>query len=387
MAVFHHLLYFFKNKQSRAIGAPFFLFGLLYGTWATMIPIVKEKFDLNASQLGLLLLCLPIGALIYNPTAAKLIQRYGMEKVTIASMFLLIILSLSWLMVPYLPLLVCVLLVTGMTNTQLNIAMNLCANFVEEMSKVNILATCHGMFSLGLMVGALCTSTSLGMKVIPANHMMLNAAIGMVLAFATLRTIRGIKSERPTADSENFRMSFPKGGLLIMVAISLCTNLAEGTMVDWTSVYMLEVVKADLIYVGWGLAAYSVMMALGRFFGDYFIPKFGNNTVLFYGGLLTAIGLSLAVIIPQTAYVVVGFAMAGAGISCASPILYGSAAKSKDVPQGMGLAILNTFSISGFLFGPVLIGFIAQATNLRISFFSVVGLVVLWMVLTKKVKL
>lgn len=386
MNVFSHLIHFFKNRESRAIGAPFFLFGLLYGTWATMIPFVKDKFVLNDRELGLLLLCLPLGALIYNPTAARLIQRFGMERVTIASMFVLVGLSMLWLLVPYLFLLILVLLATGMTNTQLNIAMNLVASHIEEISKANIMATCHGMFSLGLMTGSLFTSASLGYGFSPAGHMLINAGLGLMLIVTVYRTIKSVKGEG-MGPQEKFKIRFPKGALAIMVGISLCTNLTEGSMIDWASVYMKEVVKAPTFYIGWGLAAFSIFMASGRFFGDYFIPKWGKNRILFFGGLIVAIGLGIVISFPTTGMVIFGFGLGGAGISCAAPILYSAAAKSKDVPQGMGLAVLNSFSIFGFLIGPVIIGFISEATSLKFSFMLVASLAFIWMFLTTRLKL
>ncbi|MCB0648938.1 MAG: MFS transporter [Saprospiraceae bacterium] len=387
MQVFQHLIHFFKNRQARAIAAPFFLFGLLYGTWATMIPFVKEKFALDDRQLGLLLLCLPMGALFYNPTAARLIQRFGMERITIASMFVLIILSITWLMVPWLLMLVLVLLATGMGNTQLNIAMNLCASHIENVTRANIMATCHGMFSLGLMSGALFTSTSVGMGLSPVDHMLVNAVIGVILSILVVRTIHGLKADDIGKSEEKFKLRFPKGALAVMVGISLCTNLTEGSMIDWASVYMKEIVKAPTIYIGWGLASFSILMATGRFFGDYFIPKWGNNSVLFFGGLVVALGLSVVILFPTTPMAILGFALGGGGISCAAPILYSAAAKNKDVPQGLGLAILNSFSIFGFLVGPVVIGFISEATSLKFSFALVVALALVWMYLTSKVKL
>lgn len=387
MTVFNHLLHFFKNRESRAIGGPFFLFGLLYGTWATMIPFVKDKFELNDRELGLLLLCLPMGALVYNPTAARFIQRFGMERVTIASMFLLVSLSLLWLIVPKLIWLILVLLATGMCNTQLNIAMNLVASHIEDVSKANIMATCHGMFSLGLMSGALFTSTSLGLGLSPAGHMMINSAICLALIVSVYRTIKGVKGQTIDSGGEKFRIKFPKGALAYMVAISLCTNLTEGSMIDWASVYMKEIAKAPTIYIGWGLAAFSIFMATGRFFGDYFIPKWGNQRVLFVGGFVVACGLGIVVLLPGTFTAILGFALGGAGISCAAPILYSAAAKSKDVAQGLGLAVLNSFSIFGFLAGPVFIGFISEATNLKFSFVLVIFLAFVWMYLTTRLKL
>jgi hypothetical protein len=79
--------------------------------------------------------------------------------------------------------------------------------------------------------------------------------------------------------------------------------------------------------------------------------------------------------------------MVGAGVSCAAPILYGSAARVPGVSKSNGLAILNTFAMGGFMVGPVLIGFISEATSLSIALGVVTFLALIWMYLSRTVKL
>ncbi len=50
------------------------------------------------------------------------------------------------------------------------------------------------------------------------------------------------------------------------------------------------------------------------------------------------------------------------------------------MPHGAGLASMNSFGMAAFLGGPVLIGLIAQASNLRIAFMVVAGAAVIWII-------
>jgi MFS family permease len=50
------------------------------------------------------------------------------------------------------------------------------------------------------------------------------------------------------------------------------------------------------------------------------------------------------------------------------PLVYSSAGKSKTLSPGVALTAVSTIGFLGFLLGPPLIGFIAQAFSLRISF-------------------
>jgi MFS family permease len=48
--------------------------------------------------------------------------------------------------------------------------------------------------------------------------------------------------------------------------------------------------------------------------------------------------------------------------------VYGEAGRSKTFSPGVALAAVSTIGYLGFLAGPPMIGFIAEAVNLRLSF-------------------
>ncbi|WP_064197379.1 MULTISPECIES: MFS transporter [Emticicia] len=388
-----HLRTFFTHRQSLAIGMVFISVGFLFGNWATLIPFVKQKFDLNDAQLGLLLLSFPIGATLMNPFSTFFINRFGMLNTTILGLILLATTYIVPVGADWLPLTSLGLAIVGMCLSVTNVAMNTCVTSLEHQYKINIMSTCHGMFSAGLMFGSIAASILQGMKIVPAYQM---AAIALVITAMVLflrPTILGIHEEKIQENESGggsapgAKFILPKGALLLMILISLCTNVTEGTMADWTAVYMREVVQTDDYFIGWGLAGYSMFMALGRFLGDALIPRFGANAVLRGGGVISTLGIALAVAFPYTFTAIVGFALVGAGVSCGAPILYGSAARVPGMAKGAGLATMNTFSMAGFLAGPVFIGFISKSINLpfALSVVAILGLV--WAFLVSRVKL
>ncbi|MFB0908500.1 MAG: MFS transporter, partial [Spirosomataceae bacterium] len=86
----------------------------------------------------------------------------------------------------------------------------------------------------------------------------------ILLALLTRKQVFGIHEE----DVDNSapggsKFVFPTGMFLLIILISLCTNITEGAMADWTAVYMREIVKTTPFFIGWGLAGYSFFMALG----------------------------------------------------------------------------------------------------------------------------
>lgn len=383
-----HLRTFFTHRQSLALGMVFISVGFLFGNWATLIPYIKQKFDLNDAQLGLLLLSMPIGATVMNPFSTYFINRFGMLNTTILGLILLSFTYISPVSFDYLPLVSAGLFLVGISLSVTNVAMNTCVTSLEHQYGINIMSTCHGMFSAGLMFGSIAASILRGMKIEPALQMTVIAVLITALVLLLRPTILGIHEEKITEEeSGQAKFILPKGALLLMILISLCTNVTEGTMADWTAVYMRDIVQTDDYFIGWGLAGYSMFMSLGRFVGDALIPRFGGNAVLRIGGIMAAFGIALAIIFPYTITAILGFTLVGAGVSCGAPILYGSAARVPGMAKGAGLATMNTFSMGGFLAGPVLIGFISKSINLPFAFSIVAVLALVWAFLVNRVKL
>ena len=381
-----HLRTFFTHRQSLAVGMIFISVGFLFGNWATLIPYIKQKFELNDAQLGLLLLSLPLGATSMNPFSTYFINRFGMRNTTVVGLILLAATYVIPVSISYLPLVVLSLILVGMSLSVTNVAMNTCVTSLEHQFKINIMSTCHGMFSAGLMFGSISSSLLQGMKVLPSYQMISIGIVLIVLVFLLRPTILSIHEEKIT-ESSGAKFILPKGALLLMILISLCTNITEGTMADWTAVYMKDIVQTDAYFIGWGLAGYSMFMALGRFLGDALIPRFGGNNVIRAGGIVVALGVLIAIFLPYTITAILGFTMVGAGVSCAAPVLYGSAARVPGMAKGAGLATMNTFSMAGFLAGPVIIGFISKSVNLPFAFSLVAVLAVIWSFLVNRVKL
>ncbi|MFZ1748744.1 MAG: MFS transporter [Saprospiraceae bacterium] len=385
----HHLRLFFINPRSFAIGISFFVLGFLFGNFATLIPHIKSSFEISDGILGLMLLCPPLGAMTFNPVAAILIRKYSAKSMTIFGMINISLWYALPILVNDIELLPFALVMVGVSMTTLNISVNTLATELEKLENINILSTCHGLFSIGLMLGALMRSLTLIIAIGPEVHMLMmsSATIALTLYFRTkilqipLRVPERVESKR------SFGLIIPKGMLLTVILISICINVTEGAMADWTAVYMKEIVKTSPYFVGWGLFGYSAAMATGRLFGDSIIPMYGNSKVLTYGAVLAFFGVLVVILFPYTYVAIGGFALIGLGVSCGSPILYASASRYPDLPEAGGLAIMNTYAMAGFLVGPVIIGFISDLTSLSVAFGFIAMLSVIWFVKAARSKI
>ncbi len=85
-------------------------------------------------------------------------------------------------------------------------------------------------------------------------------------------------------------------------------------------------------------------------------------------GLDNNLWVVVVCIFSQHYHCYLGFLLVGFGVSSVVPIVYGMAGKSKTMSAGTALASVSTIGFLGFLIGPPVIGFIAQAISLRWSF-------------------
>ena len=366
----HHLSTFIINRSALAIGIIFALVGAIFGTWAASIPFIKSKFGLDEAELGLLLLMIPLGAGTMNPFCVPLIKKLGMAYATLISLVFNALFLVIPINMPSLWLAGATLFLFGMTYSAVNISMNTYASQLELELGKNIMATCHGLWSGGAMIGSAVVGLVQSFGSNPQQYVLGVAVFALWMGWWQKKALAKLP-DSPTTDATTKTgkaLLQPNKALRLLIVIGLCTYLAEGTMADWSAVYVKEVMGASSSMASWGFATYAFFMMTGRLLGDGLIANFGSKRVLFRCCILMTIGYIVAVFAPTLPILFIGLTMIGFGVSLGSPILYTAAAQVPGLPKGAGLAVFNTYAMVGFLGGPVFIGFLAKAFSLPIAF-------------------
>jgi MFS family permease len=360
----------FLFRARAGVAAVFFLNGFGYGSWVPRIAEIQDKLSASEGQLGLALFMAAVGALIAMPLAGAAAHRYGSRPATAVTLagFGLSLPGLA--LAPSLVGLGLALFVAGAAGGALDVSMNAQGVAVEKRYWAPIMSSLHGMFSLGGMTGAGVTGlvAALDVSIVPhfAGICVLILAVGAIAC----RPLLPAAAEAAAAGPGFAR---PSLGLLLPGIVALAALLSEGAVADWSAVYLSANLDAGTTMAAAAFAAFSLMMAAGRFSGDRLVARVGGDPVVRAGGALAAIGLGLTLVIGHPVVAVIGFGLVGAGISCVFPVVLSSAARAPDLPPSAAIAAVCTIGYFGFLLGPPAIGGLAELVGLP----AALGVVVL----------
>ena len=349
------------SAARRATLLIFLVCGIGLSSWAPMVPFAKIKLGLNDADLGVVLLALGAGAILTMPLTGLLINKYGSRAVAIVSA--LVIASLLPLLLlagsPYQ--LAAALFVFGAGIGSIDVSMNAQAVVVQERHGSHIMSSFHGMFSLGGLMGSIGLGFLIKAGLSPTYAAV---AISALLVFITVTQSRYLLPHSEEAKMDGTSFVLPKGPVVLLGIMCFILFLAEGSLLDWSAVFLQFSRGFDPSFSGLGYAAFSVAMAIMRLTGDGIIHRLGPAKVVFYGTLLAGAGFIVAVTIPSAMAALLGFVMVGLGAANVVPIFFTAAGRIPNVPPSIALSAVTILGYSGQLAGPALIGVLAEITSL-----------------------
>ena len=358
-----------------AVKLIFFINGFVHANLAARFPRVQELFDIDNGTLGFVLLSSSVGALLAMPFTGWLIIRNGSRRITTFSLFLYCIFVPLVPLMPGLPGLVVLFFIMGLTAGMLDVSMNSQAVMVEKIHQKPIMTSFHALFSIGMVAGAFCGALFVKLETTLFVHFAV--IVGMSVAAAAWARYHLIhdKPKEKEVDGPAFRL--PNAAMVSIGVIAFCCMLGEGAMADWSTNYMENIAMASPALAPLGLSAFALAMTIGRFFGDGARLKFGDRKLMVMCGLISTMGIALTLLFNNPYSVIAGLFIIGIGLSSIVPIAYSIAGNSKKLPPGVGLAMVTTVGYSGFLFGPPIIGLLANWQSLRIALMVVAFLFVI----------
>ncbi|MEU5978076.1 MFS transporter [Streptomyces sp. NPDC047315] len=354
-----------------ALAAVFCVHGAVTGSFATRIPWIQDHADVSAGQLGLALAFPAIGASLAMPLAGAVSHRLGARtalRVTLALWTLSLTLpSLA----PNLLGLCAALFVYGATSGMSDVVMNALGVELENRLDRSIMSGLHGMWSAGALVGSAGGTLAAHLDTDARVHHALAAAVLTVLG---LLACQFVLDQRSAPDEEPPpRFALPPKSAVVIGAIGFCAVFAEGASLDWSAVYLRDVLDTSPGLAAASTTAFALTMAVARLAGDRIVDRFGPVRTVRTGGVLATLGGLLVVSAPHPAVALTGFGFLGLGVAVVVPLAFAAAGRSGPRPS-QAIAGVATITYTSGLIAPSAIGAVADATSLVVSFGLVTAL-------------
>jgi predicted MFS family arabinose efflux permease len=378
------------RAATRATYTAFAGAGFAFASWASRIPQIRDRLQLDPSELGLVLLALAAGSVLALPVSGPVIARVGSRR-TVTAMALLLGLALvavaAGQLIGVAPVVVGLFLL-GFSNGAWDVAMNVQCAAVERRLGGSIMSRFHAGFSLGTVAGAVIGAVMVTLHVAVTPHL-IAAAVPVTLAVvlearhfvadrdgaaqpARLADPGGARPAQP-ADHGGAGPAEARGGaaepglltawreprtLLIGVFV-LAFAFAEGAGNDWISVAVIDGYGLSAAVGTLAFAGFLAAMTAGRWFGPGLLDRYGRVPVVRVLGCIGIAGLLLFVFAPSTPLAFAGTLLWGLGTSLGFPV--GMSAGADDPERAAGrVSVIASIGYCAFLGGPPLVGFLGD---------------------------
>jgi MFS family permease len=344
----------------RRAAAPmlFLLLGIVYASWSSRIPAIRDQLGLSAAQLGMVLLSGGIGAVTSFPLAAWLVAHLGARRASLYAGLSLALIVPAIALAPSMLWLALAIGALGMATSCYDVGINVLAAEEEKRGGRPVMAMLHAWFCVGSFSGALFGSAMAALAWSPLLHFLIAVTVTTTLLSTSYRAL---PCDQPEPGVPRKRFALPHGSLIALGVICFCGAISEGSIANWSSLYMKDQLHAADGVAPLGYAAFNAMMLVSRLLGDRMKTGFGARRVIVVSSLTAAVGVGVAVFAPSVAPGIAGFALAGAGVALVFPFIFSAAGRH----GAAALTAVATMGYSGNLMGPPIVGFIADGFGLQ----------------------
>ena len=366
------------SRARIAVTVTFIINGFSAGSFVARIPDFKRILDISNGTLGLSLLFVSAGVFLALKPAGKYSAKFGSQPIiffstiALALSYLLLgaLFSLTWFWIT--------LFIFGFVLATQDVSMNAHAVVVEQRAGRRLMSVFHAMFSVGTLFGGILGGVLSQLEISPLTQASSLALVYIVAALLVRPLLLPASADTHHFGDEKrakHPFIFPILGLF-----GLFAALSEGAAGDWGGVLARETFGASPFISTLPYIVFCTAMIIGRLSGDYLAHRFGASKVIAAGGVIAGTGLSAGLLIGGIPAIMVAWFLLGIGLSVVIPLMFSAAGTialtkySGVIAPSEAVAKVSGVSYFGFVIGPPLIGFIADAFELRWTLMLLAGL-------------
>ena len=368
--------------ERRAVAVVFLALGAWTGTYVSRLPWIAERLHLSSGVLGMVGLAAGIGAVTTMPFAARYVHAHGAKaatRVLIAGSGLVLVLPA---LAPNAVLLAIALLLAGAIVGNTDTAMNVQGVAAEGRIGKSIMSGLHGMWSVGVVVGAFTGALAAREHVDPRLQFAVMG--GLILAGGVTATFwfadepplggeprqaarRGKAAAARGEAAAVPYFAWPRGVAMLLGLMAFAAIFVEFTANDWSALFMRWELHTSQATAAAATGVFALTMAAGRLSGDAVIRRLGPERCVRMSGLIATAGSLLVAFAPGPAAAFAGFMLVGIGVAVVVPLVFVAAGRCPPAPA-ISIAGVATLGYGAGLAAPSMMGGVADVFSLRVAF-------------------
>lgn len=350
--------------------------GLAYGLVTSRMPALRNMTGATEGELGIILLCFGLSALIGLAFAPRLIAKIPAKTTLLASslacMVFVVLVSFSssvWFFGIAMALL-------GICMGLCDVTMNVQGVEVERAYKKSSMNILHAGYNIGAAAaacaGSIFAATNFGVWV---NFVLPVAVMAGMLWWAEPRLVTGNLEKPERSESSPLVSVEPKKRLPFLVwvcgLLCVCCYVSEGSVGEWGSLYLHQEKAAPESIAALVFAGFSICSLLCRLVADRLRNNFGDFLVSTAGATIALAGMLTVLSSSSWSICLIGYAMMGLGQAPIVPIAFSRAGAIKGVSTARATSLVSLLAYAGLLFAPPAFGLSAEHFGLHTALCAV----------------
>ena len=344
------------------------------GLWTIRIPDIKDQISTDYSGMSYLFVIFSLGSIVTMIVAPKIIENFSSKIIVLISGS---IISFLWLFVPFVSAFFHMAFLSflfGCAYGIFEVVLNLQATNLEKKYDKPMMSGFHAFWSIGLLSGSFITSIFLEYNI----SFLINSVCYIIILFPLI-FLSSMTLKKNDAEKQSFSGIFFKWPtvLLILVLLSITAVFLEGGTDSWGALYMRDYLQAEGFNVGLAAIAFNGAMVIGRLTGDQLKAFFGIQQFLFISIVCSLIGVTVVLFSKVVLISIIGFVIAGLGVSSVIPICYTLASSIKNINPTIGITVITIAVYGDFMIAPPILGYTANIIGIQYVYLPIVILFIL----------
>ena len=351
-----------EKKEIYACKSLFFSISFFVGLWTIRIPDIKDQILTDYSGMSYLFVIFSLGSILTMIVAPKIIEIFSSKIIVLISGS---IISFLWIFVPFVTSFLQMAFLSflfGCAYGIFEVVLNLQATNLEKKYDKPMMSGFHAFWSIGLLSGSFITSIFLEYRISFLTNSITYIFILFPLIFVSSLTLRTNGAEK-----QFFAGIFFKWPILLMVLVlfSITAVFLEGGTDSWGALYMRDYLQAEGFNIGLAAIAFNGAMVIGRLTGDQFKTILGIQKFLFISIVCSLLGVLIVLLSKVVLFAIIGFVIAGLGVSSVIPICYTLASSIKNINPTVGITVITIAVYGDFMIAPPILGYTANIIGIQ----------------------